>query len=58
MTPRDRCDIFDTTAAELLVTTAENLAPRRAAAAGSVNDTNAGNSGTVRPLRAILRPDP
>lgn len=52
------CDIFDTTPAELIITTAQNLAPRRAAAAGSPIDTNVGNPQAVRPLRAMLRPDP
>jgi DNA-binding Xre family transcriptional regulator len=51
------CDIFDTTPAQLVVTSAQNLEPRRLATAGDSN-TIAGDPEAVRPLRATLRPAP
>jgi DNA-binding Xre family transcriptional regulator len=44
------CDIFDVTPADLILTTAENTAPRRAAGA-QVADLAA-----MRPVRARIRP--
>jgi DNA-binding Xre family transcriptional regulator len=49
------CAILDVTPAELIVTRAENAAPRRSAAGGAA--TVAG-LGELRPRRARLRPDP
>jgi hypothetical protein len=48
------CDIFEVTPAELIVTRAENLAPRKTAtgAGPEVVELN-----TLRPKRARLRPD-
>ncbi|MGY1976949.1 helix-turn-helix domain-containing protein [Nocardia gipuzkoensis] len=48
------CDIFDCTPADLIATRAENVAPRKAAAAGAnVVDMAA----TIRPKRARIRPE-
>lgn len=48
------CDIFDCTPADLIATKAENVAPRKAAAAGpNVVDMAA----TIRPKRARIRPE-
>jgi DNA-binding Xre family transcriptional regulator len=46
------CDIFGVTPADLIVTTAENTAPRQAAGGGPVTDLAA-----LRPVRARIRPD-
>lgn len=51
------CDIFDTTPADLIVTSAQNLAPRRLAAAGD-SSTSPGHPDAIRPRRATLRPAP
>jgi len=49
------CDIFACTPAELIATRAENVAPRRAAAAASeVVDL----ATAIRPRRARIRPEP
>lgn len=47
------CDIFQVDPGALIVTSAENMAPRRAVAGDVPIQTNA-----VRPRRARLRPDP
>ncbi len=48
------CDIFDITPDHLIVTDAQNMAPRQVA----VGDSPAPiNSDAVRPIRARLRPD-
>jgi len=47
------CDIFTCTPAELIATKAQNVAPRRTAAAGDVVDLAA----TIRPRRARIRPE-
>jgi len=49
------CDIFDTTPAELIVTSATNMAPRQVAAGDRAAPVN---PDAVRPRRAQLRPDP
>ncbi|MET7817954.1 helix-turn-helix transcriptional regulator [Micromonospora zamorensis] len=49
------CDIFDTTPACLITTSAENLAPRRIAAVG---EPATGNPQAIRPKRATLRSRP
>ena len=49
------CDILEVTPAELIVTRAQNAAPRQAAAGGG--PAVAGAAG-VRPRRARLRPGP
>ena len=46
------CDIFDVTPADLILTTAENTAPRLAAAGGQAADLAA-----MRPVRARIRPE-
>jgi DNA-binding Xre family transcriptional regulator len=53
------CDIFDTTPAELIPTTAENVSAR-AVADGTVAelaDSRHRRTGAVRPTRARIRPD-
>ena len=50
------CDILEVTPAELIVTRAQNAAPRKAAAAGG-GPAPAGTGG-ARPRRARLRPGP
>ncbi len=47
------CDILEVTPAELIVTRAQNAAPRKAAAGGG---PAAAGAGGVRPRRARLRP--
>jgi DNA-binding Xre family transcriptional regulator len=49
------CDIFDTTPAQLIITGAQNMAPRRVSSGDGppTVDPNA-----IRPLRATLRPSP
>jgi DNA-binding Xre family transcriptional regulator len=49
------CDILDVTPAELIVTRAQNAAPRRAVAGGGPAPAGAGGA---RPRRARLRPKP
>lgn len=50
------CDILDVTPAQLIATRAENLAPRRAAAAGSGGDNpDVVDLAALRPKRAQLR---
>lgn len=46
------CDIFGVTPADLILTTAENTAPRRAASGAPVADL-----ATMRPVRARIRPE-
>jgi DNA-binding Xre family transcriptional regulator len=48
------CDILDVTPAELIATRAENMAPRKAAAAGAPKITDLA---AVRPKRARVRPE-
>lgn len=48
------CDILDVTPAELIATRAENMAPRKAAAAGAPEITDLA---AVRPKRARVRPE-
>src|SRR6266567_3216425 len=49
------CDILEVTPAELIVTRAQNAAPRRAVAGGGPAPAGAGG---VRPRPARLRPEP
>lgn len=50
------CDILDVTPAQLIATRAENVAPRRVAAAGSgAVNPNVVDLATLRPKRAQLR---
>jgi hypothetical protein len=52
------CDIFDTTPAVLIVTSATSLAPRRLAASGETGGGRGGEAEAIRPRRATLRPAP
>jgi DNA-binding Xre family transcriptional regulator len=49
------CDILDVTPTDLIITSAENVAPRKRAAAGGTTTTS---SSPLRPRRANLRPGP
>jgi DNA-binding Xre family transcriptional regulator len=49
------CDILDVNPADLIVTSAESVAPRKRAAAGDATTTS---PSPLRPRRANLRPNP